>query len=143
MFRTRLAHNLGLLLSAAAFISFLGRAFLDFRYVLPEFGVEMPDLIPVLALYLAVSAGWVWALLGIARGSRAGLVTGAVFNALLLVFGISTMTTFCPLPCATAYPLSDILIAANVLLGITALLVSANDLRGFAPSRAVASDPTR
>jgi hypothetical protein len=117
------SHDAALVFSSAALLSFLGRTFIDYGYVFPETGITMPDLLPVTFGILAFYGGWLLALITAGRGSRSGLLAMLVYNVLLLIFGISTLTTFCPSPCRTAWPLGEILIWSNLLIGIIATLL--------------------
>jgi hypothetical protein len=102
--------DMTLALSSAALLSFLGRTFIDYGYVFPESGVTMPDLLPITFGVLAYHGGWLLALIAAGRGRRGGQIAILVYNLLLLIFGVSTLTTFCPSPCRTAWPLAEILI---------------------------------
>ena len=113
-------HNLVLIFSSAAMLSFLGRSFLDYGYVFPEFGIGMPDLFFVTVGELAFFGGWLWALIAAGGASRRGLIGLLVYNVLLLLFGISTLTSLCPSPCGTVWPLGEILIWSNVVIGFIA-----------------------
>ncbi|MBK9121706.1 MAG: hypothetical protein IPM16_01105 [Chloroflexi bacterium] len=142
--RSRLTlRSSAIVLSAAALLSCLGRTFLDYGYVFPEFGVTMPALLPITLALLGIYGAWIWALLASARGIRAGLALLTGFNLIVVLFGVSTMTTLCPLPCGTVYPLSDILIWANVGLGTLATLAVARVWLNFgSPTRAAIGEPS-
>ncbi|MCL4249517.1 MAG: hypothetical protein KJ065_15345 [Anaerolineae bacterium] len=120
--------NLILALSCAALLSFLGRTFLDYGYVFPEFGVTITALLAVTLGVLAFYGVWLWSLLAVARGSRKGLVALLIFDLLLVVFGVSTFTTSCPSPCPTAWPLGEILLWSNVVIGTAACLTALRQL---------------
>lgn len=113
----------------AAFLSFLGRTFIDYHLVMHEFGVANQDLLPITAGFLAFYGGWLWALVHATRGNRVALVAVLAFNILLILFGISTFTSFCPSPCGTAWPLGELLMWSNVLIGIPATLAAFRELR--------------
>lgn len=84
-------------LSVLALLSFLGRAFLDWRY---EFPVQDPagNWATVGAItYIFLAGLWVWGLLAAAKGSRGGLITNLVLALLLNVaMGLSTYFFLCP-----------------------------------------------
>src|SRR5215475_6686770 len=98
--------NTVLLLSCITFLTGIARLILDVRFV-PEVFSAMPENQPgqvalVIALFVAFFAGWLWALLSTARDSRRGLIALLIFDLLLAVaWGLSTLVTFCPTPCAT------------------------------------------
>ena len=116
------SRQLVLILSGMALLSFLGRTFIDYGYVFPEFGIAMPDLLPITVGMLVFYGGWLWALISAARGNRKGLIATLVYNVLLLLFGVSTFTTLCPSPCDTAWPLGELLMWSNVIIGMMAML---------------------
>ena len=107
-----------LVLSWAALLGFFGRSIVDFRYVYPD---EIPDLaanVVALAVYVAILGGWVAALIGLAGGHRRSGIACLVFAFLPILLGASTAAVFCPTPCATAAPLSDIANWVCLALGI-------------------------
>jgi hypothetical protein len=107
-----------LVLSWAALLAFFGRSIVDFRYVYPD---EIPDLAAnavALAVYVAILGGWVAALIGLAGGHRRSGIACLVFAFLPILLGASTAAVFCPTPCATAAPLSDIANWVCLALGI-------------------------
>ena len=111
-------------LSVIALLSGLARLLLDARFV-PEFADFMGDqpgqVALVMLVFIAFFGGWVWTLLTAIRGSRGGLIGAVVFSLLLaLGWGLSTVLVFCPTPCATIAPLSDIIIWANLISGLVA-----------------------
>ena len=118
-----------ILLSLAASLSFLGRTFLDFRFVYPEIGLTVPSLSIATFLNLAFFTGWIWALILASHSSRKAMYTLLVFDVLLLLFGISTLITFCPSPCPTGWPLGEILIWSNLLIGVSAIAFAVIALR--------------
>jgi hypothetical protein len=116
--------NISIVLSVAAFLSFLGRGFLDFYAVMPEFGVTMPELMPITLAYTAFFGGWLWALLAASEGSRSAWWFALFFNLALVAFGVSTVVALCPSPCQTAWPLGENLIWSNILIGLPAVVVT-------------------
>ena len=112
-------------LSALAFLAFMERALLDWRFVYGEFVKETDLATTVLAIafYLPVSAAWLWGLMAAARGSRNGLWTLLALSLLLLVgLGVATPVSFCPSPCQTAWPLMEVSNWAGLVVGLLAAL---------------------
>ena len=112
-------------LSALAFLAFMERALLDWRFVYGEFVKETDLATTVLAIafYLLVSAAWLWGLMAAARGSRNGLWTLLALSLLLLVgLGVATPVSFCPSPCQTAWPLMEVSNWAGLVVGLLAAL---------------------
>jgi hypothetical protein len=84
-------------LSSLAFLTFLGRAFMDWRF---EYALQDPEgsfaAVGAIA-YMAIAGGWLWALLVAVRGSRRGLITTLVFVVLLdVAMALATYFIFCP-----------------------------------------------
>lgn len=101
-----------ILLSAATYVLFLERLFLDFRYVALEMEAVdaiMPFTAPYMGISLIIFGGWLWALLTAVQGKRGVFILMLVFNLLALLLGVSTLLFLCPTPCATGAPLADIL----------------------------------
>jgi hypothetical protein len=44
-----------------------------------------------------------------------------IYNAFLVLFGLATLVSFCPSPCTTAWPLGEIAIWSNLLIGVPAI----------------------
>lgn len=129
------SRNLSIWLSGAALLSFLGRTFVDYGYVFPEFGIDMLELFPITLGLLAFYGGWLWALIASAGGSRIGFITVLLYNLLLLLFGISTFTTLCPSPCETAWPLGESLMWSNIVIGVAASLATLGAIKASVGSR--------
>ena len=118
-----------IILSLAALLSFLARTFLDFRFVYEEIGLDVPGLSVATVLNVAFFAAWIWALIIASHASRKAMYALLVANTLLLLFGISTLTSFCPSPCPTAWPLGEVLIWSNLMIGILAVSTAVMALR--------------
>ncbi|HLF08602.1 MAG TPA: hypothetical protein VI789_04565 [Dehalococcoidia bacterium] len=117
-------------LSLIALISFLGRTFLDWRYVYQEFLAGVGPVALTTVVYLAFFGGWFWALLAAARRSRTGLVAALLFSLVLPVgLGVGTLASFCSSPCQTAWPLMEIANWSNLLFGLLAAVSAAVHLR--------------
>jgi hypothetical protein len=122
-----LSFKVAILLSSIAFLTGIARLIIDVRFV-PEVFNAMPENQPgqvalVMALFVALFGGWLWALLAATRDSRRGLIALLIFNLLMAVaWGLSTLVAFCPTPCAVAWPLTDIVIWLNVIVGLIAAM---------------------
>lgn len=90
--------NFLMLLSGAAFLSFLGRTFLDFNIVYPEMSVQESDLFGYIIFNLILFGVWLWALMAAIQGSKPALLVTLFYDVLLLFFGLSTVFAFCPTP---------------------------------------------
>ncbi len=121
-----------IILSLAALLSFLGRTFLDFRYVYQEIGLQVSGLSLAALFNLALFGAWIWALIAGSHNSRKALYALLAFDLLLVVFGIVTFASFCPSPCQTAWPLGEVLIWSNLIVGIPALASAVMALRSIA-----------
>ncbi len=113
------------LLSALSLIVFIERVFLDFRYVALEMEAVqayMPFTLPYMVAALPFFGGWIWALIAAARHWRAARVALMGYNIMGIVFAVGTMTTLCPLPCQTAWPVSDVLIIVQFVISVFAVL---------------------
>jgi hypothetical protein len=91
-----------LLVAGLAFVAFLERTILDWRYVYSNV-IDRDDAVTTgvaLGIYLAFAAAWVWALLAVARGGRSGVTALFIYSIVFLVaLGIATPIAFCPAPC--------------------------------------------
>ena len=121
--------NAALILSGASLLSFLARTFLDYRFVYEEMNVETLSLALLTVFNLAFFAGWIWALVSASRSKRRGMVALLVYDVLLVLFGIPTLVSFCPSPCPTAWPIGEITIWSNLLVGFPAIVAVGLSLR--------------
>ena len=80
-------------LNALAFLSWIGRLFIDFGNISDE-GVG--TLSRFIFVWLAVLAGWMWGLLAAQGDSRAGLITILVYSLMTALAGAATVVVFCP-----------------------------------------------
>jgi hypothetical protein len=69
-------------------------------------------------------AGWIWALLLAARGSRRAMIVLLAYETIIVFHALGTQVVFCPFPCQTAWPLAQIVVVANLLFGIPAALTA-------------------
>ena len=93
-----LSQNGAITLSVIAFLVFLGRIFLDWRYESHLLGAEgsLQELLYIL-MFLAFAGGWVWGMLAAKSGSRGGLIICLIFALLLGVgFAVATYLFWCP-----------------------------------------------
>ena len=84
-------------LSVIALLTFLGRAFLDWRYQYSESDPAGNWDTSMALIYILLIGVWLWGLLAAARGSRRGLI-GSLIAVLLLdvAFALVTYLIFCP-----------------------------------------------
>jgi hypothetical protein len=89
--------NGAITLSAIAFLTFLGRAFLDWRF---EYLKQDPAgnwASPGALIYMVLAGGWVWSLLAATRSSRSGLVGNLIFALVLdVAMALTTYFIWCP-----------------------------------------------
>jgi hypothetical protein len=114
-------------LSSVAFLTGIARLILEVRFV-PEVYSAMPENQPgqvalMILVFVVLFGGWLWALLAASHGSRRGLVALLIFN-LVITFGwgLGTVVAFCPTPCRTVFPLTDIVTWSNVIVGLVATI---------------------
>ncbi len=119
-----------LFLSAAALLSFLARTFVDYGFVYQELNLTSASLGIVTLFNLAFFGGWIWALVSGSHRSRRAMFALLAYDALLVLFGLSTLVSFCPSPCQTAWPVGEIAIWSNLIIGVpAAVLVGLNLFR--------------
>lgn len=118
-------------LSLIAFLTFLGRAFLDWRYESPNLDPAGNWDTPVALIYMALAGGWLWSLLAAVRGSRWGLYGSLVAVVLLdVAFALGTYFFFCPVWTACgAWPNLWPWNLANLISGTIAAAALAFQLR--------------
>jgi hypothetical protein len=116
--------NLAIVFSYIALLAALARTFLDYQYVYSGLGFNAMTSGGATLINLAMFGGWMYALLTSTRSSRRGMAVNLAFNALMLVFGVSTVVSLCPSPCPTGWPVGEITIWANVLTSILAVVLA-------------------
>ena len=52
----------------------------------------------------------------------------STFNVILVLFGLATLISFCPSPCQTAWPVGEVAIWSNILIGVPATFMVARNL---------------
>jgi len=115
-------------LSIASLLSFLARTFLDYGFVYQELSLTNATLGIVTLFNLVFIGGWIWALVSASHGGRRAMFALLVYDALLVLFGLATLTSFCPSPCQTAWPVGEVAIWSNLLVGVPATFVVARNL---------------
>lgn len=117
-----------LILSAAALLSLLARTFVDYRFVYDELGFDGGALGFAILMHLAVFGSWIWALVAGSHARRWAMYVLLGYDLLVAVFGLYTMTTLCPSPCRTGWPVGEITIWSNLVVGVPAALLAAMSL---------------
>lgn len=112
-----------LILSILGLLSFLARAFVDFRFVYAELGLEASALGFAILIHLALVGGWIWAIVAASRGRRAIYVLLG-YSVMLAVWGLYSIFALCPHPCRTGWPTGEISILSNVVIGAAAAAVT-------------------
>jgi len=84
-------------LSVVAFLTFLGRAFMDWRYEYPNQDPVGNGDTSTALIYMVLIGGWLWGLLAASRGSRRGLIVSLIAVLLLdVALALATYFLFCP-----------------------------------------------
>ena len=122
---TNSTRTAALMLSGAALLSFLARTFVDYRFVYEELGFDVGALGFSILVHLALFGGWIWALLSASHARRRGMYVLLAYNGLVAAFGLYTMTKLCPSPCRTGWPVGEITIWCNLLIGGAAAVLAA------------------
>lgn len=107
-----------------AFLLFLARGWLDWRFVFREFMADTDTATAFITIlfYTAVCAAWTWALVATGRERRAGAIGVLALSLLLLVIGgIATFAALCPSPCGTAWPLMEATNWLGIAVGVLAV----------------------
>jgi len=118
-------------LSVIAFLTFLGRAFMDWRYEYPKQDPVGNWDTPMALIYLALVGGWLWGLLAAGRGSRRGLIVCLIAALLLdIALALATIFFFCPpwTDC-TGWPNAGLWNWSNMISGAIAAIVITFQLR--------------
>jgi hypothetical protein len=111
--------------SYAGLLAMLARTFLDYQYVYEGLGLTPLTSGFATVINLLMFGGWIFALYAsAARFSRGAMIANLAFNALLLIFGLSTVISLCPSPCPTGWPVGEIIIWSNVVIGVPALIMA-------------------
>lgn len=118
-----------LILSVATLLSFIARAFVDYGFVYRALYPTTGSIGILTLAYVAFFGGWLWALLSASHLSRRAMYALLAYGAIITLHACVTLFVFCPFPCRTAWPLGQIVIAANLLLGIPAVVAALVSLR--------------
>ena len=121
-------HHAALVLSGGALLSFLARTFIDYRFVYAEINLATGALATVTLFNLLFFGGWIWALVDASHGRRPAMFALLAYGVLLVVFGVATILSFCPTPCQTFWPVGEIVIWSNVVIGVPAVALAAMTL---------------
>jgi hypothetical protein len=113
-----------LILSTLGLLSFLARAFIDFRFVYAELGLEAGALGFAILIHLAVVGGWIWAIVAASRGRRAMYVLLG-YAVMLVLWGLYTILALCPSPCRTGWSAGEISIWSNLVIGAATAALAA------------------
>jgi hypothetical protein len=122
------AWNAALFLSVASLLSFLARSFIDYGFVYRELYPSTRSIAVLIVITLAFIAGWIWALLAASHKSRPGMYALLTFGAVVVLHGVATMVVLCPSPCRTAWPIGEVVIWSNLLVGIPAVAAAVTSL---------------
>ena len=120
-------------LAVAALAISIGRSFIDWGFVYPEFGMTQPAAVfGTLVGYVLAYGTWVWAVVALARGRRAGMWVALGATLVLSdLLGISTTVALCPTPCGTIYPVAEIWNWLTTVSGIAATVALVRSLRSM------------
>lgn len=116
----------------AAALAFFVRSWLDFRFVFAEFVPDTDVVTTGLTMVFYAGAGfaWLWAIAAVAQERRKGAVALAVLSGLLLVgLWVGTFFAWCPFPCETAAPLSEISSIGGLAIGLVAMASAVTRIR--------------
>jgi hypothetical protein len=113
-----------LILSAAALLSFLARAFVDFRYVYAELGLDNAAFGFATVVHLVFVGGWIWALVA-ASQRRGAMYVLLIYDIVVMVWGLYTLSALCPSPCRTGWPVGEIAIWSNLAAGTSGAALAA------------------
>jgi len=84
-------------ISVLALLTFLGRAFMDWRYEYPQQDPAGNWDTPMALIYMALVGGWLWGLMAASRGSRRGLIVCLIAVLLLdVALALATYIFLCP-----------------------------------------------
>jgi hypothetical protein len=126
-----LSLNGAITLSVIAFLTFLGRAFMDWRYEYPNQDPGGNWDTPLALIYMALAGGWLWGLLAAEQGNRRGLI-GCLITVLLLnvTLALATYFFFCPpWTGCTGWPNAWLWNGSNLISGAMAAVAIALQLR--------------
>ena len=120
--------NAALILSVAALLSFLARTFIDYGFVYQGLYPSIRSMAILTLITLVFIAVWIWALLAASHERRRAMYVLLIYAAVVVLHGVVTLVTLCPTPCPTAWPLGEVVIWSNVLVGILAVVAVVSSL---------------
>jgi MFS family permease len=128
-----LSVNGAITLSVIAFLTFLGRIFLDWRYESHLLGSpgSLEEFLNVL-MFLAFAGGWVWGMLAAKSGRRGGVIACLIFALVLGVF-FAALTYFVmcpPASCPKFIPNLWSWVWAELITGLLSAIALVFQLRG-------------
>jgi hypothetical protein len=101
-------------LSFMAFLTVLGRTFVDSQYLIPEQYPSAGRSLAGLGI-MAFFGSWIWVPLAAARGGRGGLIAALIHNLIFSFFsGLYSLLILCPSTCTSSQPLMEIALWANL-----------------------------
>jgi len=119
-----------LTLSVISLLVFLGRTFIDFYFVYPEFSLDVGMVGLTILANLAFFGGWIWAMLSAVQGRRRGVIALLGIDLFFLLFiAVGTLVSYCPSQCRTGWPVGEIFIWASLVAGLVAALSLVAHLR--------------
>jgi hypothetical protein len=121
--------NAALILSVAALLSFLARTFIDYGFVYKDLYPSIRSIAILTLVNLAFIAGWIWALLAASHERRRAMYVLLIYGAVVVLHGVVTLVSLCPSPCPTAWPVGEVVIWSNVLVGFLAVVAIVSSLR--------------
>lgn len=124
-------------LSVIVLLTMLWRSFLDAMFVLPvDFGDET-TLNFASVIFTALFAGWAWAILAAAQGSRRGMHGAFWINLLVLLSTpLGWLLFYCPAACRADAGIFNFANTLNLVFGILAALALSSQIWGRGNSNA-------
>jgi hypothetical protein len=113
-----------LTLAVATLLTFIARALIDFGFVYRELYPTTGSMGVLTLVYVLFLSGWIMALPFAWSGSRRAMSALLAYEAIVVFHAAGTQVVFCPFPCQTGWPLAQIVIFANLLVGIPAALTA-------------------
>lgn len=119
-----------IVLSVLTLLSQVWRGFLDAMFVFPVEFAEDSIMILAATIFTLLFAGWGWAIVATAQGSRQGLWVTFVLNALvLLAIPVGWLLFYCPAGCRANAGIFNLANTLNLVLGLLATLSLGGSLR--------------
>ncbi len=116
--------NGAVMLSVLTLLTLLGFTFLFAMFVLPDemgVGQDQPATVALYMLWtMALFGGWVWALLAAVRGSRGGVIVALIFSLLAALLSGFSLLVFCAGKGCAAWPVGNIIVWAQLIVGLAA-----------------------